>query len=126
VQVPNEYFSPQQMMSFIACCDLTISMRYHFCLFSALQRVPFIALQRSDKVADLCVDLDWAFGARLGELTLDALLEWSTQIEKDQFIRSRLGNYATTLAQRAAANQVALAALQSQPQAAVPITEFTT
>ena len=46
------------MMSLIANCRLTLGMRYHFCLFSALQDVPFVALQRSDKVADLCWDLD--------------------------------------------------------------------
>ena len=60
VLAPNEYFSPQQMMSIIDCCDLTLSMRYHFCLFSALQGVPFIAIQRSDKVSDLCWDIDWS------------------------------------------------------------------
>lgn len=56
---PNNYFSPRQMMSIIDCCDLTLSMRYHFCLFSALQGVPFIAIQRSDKISDLCWDMDW-------------------------------------------------------------------
>ena len=56
---PNVYFSPREMMSIIGCCDLTISMRYHFCLFSALQGVPFIAIERSDKVSDLCWDIDW-------------------------------------------------------------------
>jgi polysaccharide pyruvyl transferase WcaK-like protein len=59
VLTPNEYFSPRQMMSIIDCCDLTLSMRYHFCLFSALQRVPFIAIERSDKVSDLCWDIAW-------------------------------------------------------------------
>lgn len=56
---PNYYFSPQQLMSIIGCCQLTMSMRYHFCLFSALQGVPFIGIQRTDKVLDLCHDLDW-------------------------------------------------------------------
>lgn len=35
-------------------------MRYQFCLFSALREVPFIAIQRSDKVSDLCWDIDWS------------------------------------------------------------------
>lgn len=56
---PNDYLSPRQMMSIIDCCNLTLSMRYHFCLFSALQGVPFIAIQRSDKISDLCWDIDW-------------------------------------------------------------------
>lgn len=56
---PSDYLAPREMMSIIDCCALTISMRYHFCLFSALQGVPFIAVERSDKVSDLCWDLDW-------------------------------------------------------------------
>jgi polysaccharide pyruvyl transferase WcaK-like protein len=59
VLVPNQYFTPWQMMSIISCCDLTVSMRYHFCMFSALQEVPFVALERSDKVSDLCWDINW-------------------------------------------------------------------
>ena len=55
--VPNHYWTPQQMLSLIGCCHVTIGIRYHFCLFSALQGVPFIALKRSDKVADLCWDI---------------------------------------------------------------------
>jgi polysaccharide pyruvyl transferase WcaK-like protein len=66
---PNDYLSPREMMSIIACCDLTMSMRYHFCLFSALQGVPFIAIERCDKVADLCWDIDWP--ARVAPLQLD-------------------------------------------------------
>jgi len=58
--IPNDYLTPQQMMSAVACCELTISTRYHFCLFSALQNVPFLAIRRSDKVADLCDDLQWS------------------------------------------------------------------
>ncbi|WP_428939604.1 polysaccharide pyruvyl transferase family protein [Fontivita pretiosa] len=71
---PAVYFSPRQMMSIIACCDLTISMRYHFCLFSAIQGVPFVAIKRSDKVADLCWDLDWALSVLPAELEADILV----------------------------------------------------
>src|SRR6185503_2223798 len=60
---PNDYLSPRQMMSIIGNCALTISTRYHFCLFSALQGTPFLALKRSDKVSDLCADLGWEYGA---------------------------------------------------------------
>jgi polysaccharide pyruvyl transferase WcaK-like protein len=56
---PADYLAPHEMMSIIGWCDLTIGMRYHFCLFSAIQGVPFVAIKRSDKVADLCWDLDW-------------------------------------------------------------------
>ena len=56
---PNDYFTPPQLMSIIGNCHLTFSMRYHFCLFSALQAVPFVGIQRTDKIYDLCWDLDW-------------------------------------------------------------------
>lgn len=59
VVTPNGYLSPAEMMSLIGCCAATITTRYHFCLFSALQGVPFLALTRSDKVSDLCADLSW-------------------------------------------------------------------
>ena len=80
---PNEYFSPRQMMSIIACCQLTLSMRYHFCLFSALQAVPFIAIQRSDKVADLC--WDWAWTARLNppSFSSEEMLEHASRLTSD-------------------------------------------
>ena len=44
VLAPNPYLAPQQMCSLIANCQATVSMRYHFCLFSALQGIPFLAL----------------------------------------------------------------------------------
>jgi polysaccharide pyruvyl transferase WcaK-like protein len=56
---PSDYLAPREMMSIIGCCSVSISMRYHFCLFSALQSVPFVALTRSDKVIDFCWDLEW-------------------------------------------------------------------
>jgi len=73
--VPNRYWTPQQMLSFIACCDLTIGLRYHYCLFSALSGVPFLAVQRLGKVRDLCADLGWEYGVRVGEATCEVLLE---------------------------------------------------
>jgi polysaccharide pyruvyl transferase WcaK-like protein len=59
IMAPNDYLSPNQMLSLIGCCDLTMSMRYHFCLFSALQGTPFVAIERSGKLSDLCWDIDW-------------------------------------------------------------------
>jgi polysaccharide pyruvyl transferase WcaK-like protein len=55
-----EYLSPQQIMAIIGCSDLVISMRYHVCLFSATQGIPFVALERADKLRDLCIDLGWS------------------------------------------------------------------
>ncbi len=74
VLFPNEYMAPQLMMSLIAACDLTLSSRYHFCLFSALQNVPFVPIRRSDKVADLCADIDWRWGTAIGAMDVEDLV----------------------------------------------------
>lgn len=110
--VPNEYRTPQETLSLIDCCDLTISARYHFCLFSALQSVPFIALQRSDKVADLCWDLNWAYGVPLGDLDANALLTMSSEIidNRDQIV-ARLGEQHKLMRGRASNNLAALDAV---------------
>jgi polysaccharide pyruvyl transferase WcaK-like protein len=57
--VPNRYWRPQEAMSFVACCSVTLTMRYHFAIFSALQSVPFVSLSRLGKLKDLCEDLGW-------------------------------------------------------------------
>jgi polysaccharide pyruvyl transferase WcaK-like protein len=67
--VANNYWTPAQMLSLIGNCDYTIGMRYHFCLFSALQGIPFIAIKRSDKVDDLCWQLDWPHAVSLDDVT---------------------------------------------------------
>ena len=84
VLVPNDYWSPQQVLSMIGCCQVTVSTRYHFCLFSALQGVPFIALQRSDKVNDLCCDLQWPYGTPIDVATPEALLDLYADVERER------------------------------------------
>jgi polysaccharide pyruvyl transferase WcaK-like protein len=110
---PNEYLAPQQMCSLVANCHLTISMRYHFCLFSALQQVPFIALQRSDKVADLCFDLDWPFAEPVERLSVANLAQHSSVLwaRPDDAI-ARLAARLPILMERACGNGVALEALR--------------
>jgi polysaccharide pyruvyl transferase WcaK-like protein len=66
--VANNYWTPAQMMSLVGNCDYTISMRYHFCLFSALQGIPFIAIKRAGKVNDLCWQLDWPYAFSLDDV----------------------------------------------------------
>ena len=58
--IPNRYWRPQEAMSFVACCSVTLTMRYHFAIFSALQGVPFVSLSRLGKLKDLCTDLGWS------------------------------------------------------------------
>jgi polysaccharide pyruvyl transferase WcaK-like protein len=107
--VPTEYRSPQEMMEIIAACDLTIGMRYHFCLFSALQTVPFIAVERSEKVADLCWDLGWEHRAALGTLEGTDLVRMADDIvNHDTILRQRLAAALETMRERAGQNRAAL------------------
>jgi polysaccharide pyruvyl transferase WcaK-like protein len=109
VLVPNEYRSPQEMLSIVACCRATVSTRYHFCLFSALQGVPFLALQRSDKVADLCWDMSWPYGMSLTDLSSSRLIDLFAEIMDDrrrlvEDLRQQVGR----MRERALKNDVAL------------------
>jgi polysaccharide pyruvyl transferase WcaK-like protein len=109
ILVPNRYWSPQQMLSLVGCCRVTLSSRYHFCLFSALQGVPFIALQRSDKVNDLCSDLEWRWGTSIATATpavLHALYE--DVVERQPVWRTGLAQGAARMRQRALKNHEAL------------------
>ena len=117
---PNEYWSPQKMMSLIANCDVTVSMRYHFCLFSALQGVPFLSLNRSDKVADLCWDLEWPFETGLNELRACDLVEKFDRIHRDPAsANSLLRKQVPVLRARAEANMISLNLLQKYKECAI-------
>lgn len=82
--VPPLYYLPWQLMSLIDCCAASVSMRYHFCLFSALQGVPFLAVQRSDKVADLCWDCGWRYGLPSRSFSADAAVELFGEMYDDR------------------------------------------
>jgi polysaccharide pyruvyl transferase WcaK-like protein len=106
---PAQYLSPQQMMSIITCCDLTVSMRYHFCLFSALQGVPFVAIERSDKVADLCWDMNWSASIVPSMLESHELIEHLRGLRQNApALRNRLQQCVQRMRKRAHQNVEAL------------------
>lgn len=112
--VPNQYFTPQQMMSFIGCCNLTMSMRYHFCLFSALQGVPFIAIERSDKVSDLCWDIDWQARVLPPQFDATDLVEHARRLGRNaSAIDRHLSQNVQKMRERALYNLVALKTLEN-------------
>jgi polysaccharide pyruvyl transferase WcaK-like protein len=115
---PNQYLAPQQMCSLIANCQATVSMRYHFCLFSALQGVPFLALKRSDKVADLCSDLDWPYGIGMDGLTITAVADLFKNMMADPGpLNGRFSEPILKLRNRAHENIAAIDELQERPLA---------
>jgi len=116
VLAPNHYFSPQQMMSVIGCCCLTVSMRYHFCLFSALQQVPFIAIERTDKISDLCWDLEWTARVKPLELRGGEILEHGKRlVENKAEIDLYLRQIRDVMRNRSLKNIIAFRALETRP-----------
>jgi polysaccharide pyruvyl transferase WcaK-like protein len=109
--IPNRYFSPAQVLSILEHCDLTLGMRYHFCIFSAIQHVPFVAIQRSDKVADLCWDLGWTAGVGLDGVTAASLLTHSMELIRDPSIRNRMKTSVERMRDRALKNGICVEAL---------------
>jgi polysaccharide pyruvyl transferase WcaK-like protein len=112
--LPNKYWTPQELLSLIACCQIVVSMRYHVCLFSALQGVPFIAVQRSDKVRDLCSDISWEYGVTLDKVDVPVLLDQAGEIEQRRgTLVDRLRTAAAIQARHSLRNNVALDALSA-------------
>lgn len=107
--MPNEYLAPQEMMSIIGCCSLTMSMRYHFCLFSALQGVPFIAIERTGKISDLCWDLNWTARVVPPEFSAADLVEHGKELLQIRpALQERLQQNVEMMRQRARRNAVAV------------------
>jgi polysaccharide pyruvyl transferase WcaK-like protein len=118
--IPNHYLAPRHMMSIIACCALTMSMRYHFCLFSALQSVPFIAIERSGKVADLCWDLDWPARVPLRRIDAAEVVDHGRRLSQAApILREKLEARAHRMRERARRNVAALDALANRPAVVV-------
>ena len=114
VSLPNEYWTPPEMMSIIMACALTVSTRYHFCLFSALQGVPFLAIKRSDKVVDLCDDIGWEFGAVPGSVDVEGLTRQAGALSVNPAHAVRhLSDQVRLMAERARRNEVALDAMRA-------------
>lgn len=112
VLAPAQYFAPREMMSIIACCAATLSMRYHFCLFSALQGIPFVAIERSGKVRDLSWDLGWSGRVAPEQLTAPTLAAQLAASWADPAAAATLlARGRTTLRERALRNVESLAAL---------------
>jgi hypothetical protein len=81
-------------------------------LFSALQGVPFLAIQRSDKVRDLCADIEWPFGLALGSVEVPALLDQVAEIRlQSAELSDRLRRAVAERARASLKNQIALDAL---------------
>jgi polysaccharide pyruvyl transferase WcaK-like protein len=114
--LPNEYRTPQQMMALLGACRLAVGMRYHFCVFAAIQGVPFVAIKRSDKVDDLCRDLAWPHGLGLDEIDAPRLEAMGTELLADGPGAARtMQERVESMQGRVWRNCVALDVLQGRP-----------
>jgi polysaccharide pyruvyl transferase WcaK-like protein len=113
--VTNEYWTPSQMQSLIGMCNYTIGMRYHFCVFSALQGVPFIAIERTEKVGDLCWQLEWPYGVSFGDLTTTRVLGiFSEMMARGTELLEALESRVHRMRDQAGLNSTALDAMSSE------------
>lgn len=72
----GEQFTPNQFYNFISRCDLTLALRLHALIFSALSNVPHIGLSYDRKVESFLKRSGmWDKSFELGEFTQEALLE---------------------------------------------------
>lgn len=111
--VPNEYYTPRQMMSLIGCCQQTISMHYHFSIYSALQGVPFLTLHQIDKVLDLCADMDWTDSVFQPDFAPESLIRESRRLHSAAAsTNQRLSASVNRMKQLANENIVSLHALK--------------
>ena len=57
VLVPNEYFTPSQMVALLSFCTITLSQRYHFTVLSILAAAVPISFARGQKMISLLKDM---------------------------------------------------------------------
>lgn len=106
---PSQYLIPKQMMSIISQCASTISTRYHFCLFSVLQNVPFLAVSRSDKVVDFCADINWPAQISPPDVSCERIVAGvERQMNGVPEDKARLQDKIAVMRARAADNQIVL------------------
>ncbi|MEO5356697.1 MAG: glycosyltransferase [Nitrospirae bacterium YQR-1] len=86
ILVPNNYYTPAQMISMLTLCRFTISWRYHFTVFSILAGSVPITVMRGDKLIELVNEFN---GLNLGKperiskvKILDAILKGEANYNK--------------------------------------------
>ena len=58
IVVPNYYFTPSQMVALLSFCDITLSQRYHFTIFSIIARAASFSFARAQKMGTLLEELE--------------------------------------------------------------------
>lgn len=78
-------FTPNQYLNFISACDITVGLRLHSLIFSALSGVPHIGISYDKKVESLLKRSGmWEYSFRLEELDRDKLVQNTRHVLKDR------------------------------------------
>jgi len=99
-------FTPNQYLHFISQCRLTIGMRLHSLIFSALTGVPHIGLSYDPKVESLLKRSGmWDYSFRLEEIDVDRLVNNARyMLAERETVRSVVQNNAKQMRQEAMEN----------------------
>ncbi|OMP66620.1 polysaccharide pyruvyl transferase CsaB [Domibacillus epiphyticus] len=74
-------FTPNQYLNFIGACDVTVGLRLHSLIFSALTGVPHIGISYDKKVESLLKRSGmWEYSFRLEELDRDKLVQHTRDV----------------------------------------------
>lgn len=111
----GEYSAPQ-MLELVSHFAFAVGMRLHFLLFSALQRVPFVALPYAGKVRGFLEDLHLE-DPPLEELTIGQLLAYiDASWDKQDSIRALIDRGLPALQERAGRSRdIALSVIETVP-----------
>jgi polysaccharide pyruvyl transferase WcaK-like protein len=116
--VPNRYWLPDEFSSILSRCSAVLTSRYHVCLAATLQSVPFLAVFRSDKVRDICGDMDWPYGVELSDMRAELLVERLNTLLSAENLRDELAVVANRQRERSFVNRIALAHIGVQVDSA--------
>jgi polysaccharide pyruvyl transferase WcaK-like protein len=61
------WMHPEEMIARIACCELAVSMRYHFSIFAAMAGLPWVAFSRGGKLMSLLESFGYEPVGPMGE-----------------------------------------------------------
>lgn len=107
--LPNYYFSPYELFSILKEFSFIITMRYHACIFSSLLDIPFIAIERSEKISDLCEDIGWQHKTSLESCNFENLKSIFEDMErKSTILKKTLETINKSMYERALRNKIIL------------------
>ncbi len=109
--------------------DLVVPMRFHACLFSLNNKVPFLPIYTSKKIRNLILDIEWKYSYALKTDNCDIPFEvdWKMIVRKiSEILRENLNSYFYTVcrtlkSEAIASSRVLINALTADKRPRIPI-----